>query len=336
MTQKIYPIAVVGGGSAGVMATMRSILNNDETLFFPGTPKDRKKSRARWVKKVQNMPGHLKYTRGIEEPNNESLNWLAQSDFKDIFHWKKDIGIISVSKNKEGIFELKASDENTYFAKFIILATGVMDVQPVIGGKIRDVLPYANLQTIDYCLRCDGHHVLGKELAIIGHTSEAVWVGAILHERYNLPNVSILTHGKKPEFDEKARELIKLYKFDVYEDEIEQIVGNPKDGTLEAFTMCCGELSVRCEMAFISLGMIVYNELAKQLGAKLDERGFVIGTKVGETSIENLYVCGDLKADTKKQIYTAWDNAVDAADHINKKIRNTKRQIKLQEAGLLD
>ena len=70
---KIYTTAIIGGGAAGVMAAMRSVLNNDDTLFFPGSGKDKKKSRGFWVRKVENMPGHLSYNRGIEQPNNENL-----------------------------------------------------------------------------------------------------------------------------------------------------------------------------------------------------------------------------------------------------------------------
>jgi hypothetical protein len=33
-----------------------------------------------------------------------------------------------------------------------------------------------------------------------------------------------------------------------------------------------------------------------------------------------------LMADTKKQVYTAWDTAVNALDHINQKIRKARRE----------
>ena len=86
---KIYDVAVVGGGSAGTMATIRTVLNNDECLFFPGSAKDKKKSRAFWVTKVENMPAHLSYKKGIEEPNRESLDWLMTTPFAGKLHWKK-------------------------------------------------------------------------------------------------------------------------------------------------------------------------------------------------------------------------------------------------------
>jgi thioredoxin reductase (NADPH) len=71
--------------------------------------------------------------------------------------------------------------------------------------------------------------------------------------------------------------------------------------------------------------MIVYNELAKMLGADLDQRGFVITDPKGKSSVNGLYVAGDLRANAKKQIYTAWDHAVDSADDINLHIRRKKR-----------
>ncbi|PIK14074.1 NAD(P)/FAD-dependent oxidoreductase [Halobacteriovorax sp. JY17] len=321
---KIYDVAIIGGGSAGVMAALRTVLNNDETILFPGTGKDKKKSRAMWVTKVENMPGHLEYKKGIENPNRESLNWLStESDLKDKFTWLKNRGVTEVKKNGE-VFELTDNKGEVYQANYVILCTGVMDVQPKIDGDIEPVFPYANNQTIDYCLRCDGHHVYGKKTGIIGHTNGAGWVAAMLYERYKTPQMMIFTHGEAPELDDEVKDLIERYGIEVYEGEIFSIKGDTKTGKLEGFEVE-GSGIVEVEMSFVSLGMIVYNELAKKLGAEVDERGFVITNGKGETNIEGLYVAGDLRAGVKKQIYTAWDTAVDSADDINARIRRRVR-----------
>jgi thioredoxin reductase (NADPH) len=109
---------------------------------------------------------------------------------------------------------------------------------------------------------------------------------------------------------------------------IKEIHGEEKGKILKGFILEDGNV-IQAEMSFVALGMIVYNELAKQLGADLDERGFVKAAENGLTSVSGLYVAGDLKANTRKQIYTAWDNAVSAATAINLLIRTTRRQ-KLQ------
>jgi thioredoxin reductase (NADPH) len=320
---KIHDVAVIGGGSAGAMAVLRVVLNNDECLFFPGSPKDKKRSRAFWVSKVENMPGHLQYKKGIDEPNKESLDWLTTGPFKDKFIWKKNTGIVNIERNEDGTFTLTDNKNESYQARYIILCTGVMDVQPAIQGSIETIYPYANIQLADYCLRCDGHHVLNKNIAILGHDSSAAWVGVILYERYLCPEITILTNGEAVAFSEEVLGLMKKYNIKVVTEAITSILGDPKNKILEGFV--CGEKTVKVEFAFISLGMIVYNELAKKLNADLDQRGFVLTDNKGKTSVDGLYVAGDLRANAKKQIYTAWDHAVDSADEINLLIRRKKR-----------
>lgn len=321
METKLNQIAVIGGGSGGVMAALRGALNNDQVILFPGSPKHKKKSRAFWVSKVENMPGHLEYKKGIVEPNNETLKQLEELEN---FELMKNIGIAKIKKNDDGTFTLTDTKDNEHQAKHVVLATGLMDVQPEIAGSIQPVLPYANIQLIDYCLRCDGHHVKGKKTTIIGHGAGAAWVAIMLHERYGV-EIDIIANGEKTEFDDSENQLLDLYNIKVYDQKIKEIHGNAKENILESFELDDGTV-VNAEISFISLGMIVYNELAKDLGAELDKRGFVVTNAKGETTIENLYAVGDLQADTKKQIYTAWDTAVDALDDINAKIRRTKRE----------
>lgn len=324
---KVFDVAVIGGGSAGTMAALRTVLNNDECLFFPGSPKDKKKSRALWVRKVENMPAHLGYKRGIEEPNLETLKWISESAFKENFHWKKNTGVSSLSKNSDGLFEIKDSKGEDYLARYVILCTGVMDVQPHIQGDIEAVFDYANAQTIDYCLICDGHHVFNKKTGVIGHTNSAAWVTIMLCERYDLKDLTIFSNGEEPDFKEDTQKLIDAYGIKIEKSKIQSIQGQEKGKILEGFTLEDGS-SHSLEICFVSLGMIVYNELAVGLGANVDERGFVIGDDGGQTSVENLYVAGDLRAQTRKQIYTAWDNAVTAVTSINQKIRIQKRKAK--------
>ena len=173
MSEKVYPIAVIGGGAAGTMAALRSVLNNDETLLLPGSPKDKKRSRAFWVTRVENMPGHLSYKKGIEEPNREVFDFLSVCPFKEKFHWMKNRGAVSIEKRPDGLFAIVDNRDDSYVAQHVIYCTGLMDVQPLIQGKIEPVFPYANKQSIDYCLRCDGHHTYEKHTGIIGHSNGA-------------------------------------------------------------------------------------------------------------------------------------------------------------------
>lgn len=323
MSDKVYPIAVIGGGSAGTQAVLRSVLNNDETVFFPGSPKHKKKSRAMWVSKVENMPAHFEYKKGISQPNNEVFKWISEeSHFADKFIHKKNLGIEKIEKDGN-VFSLTDDKGEVHRANYVILTTGVMDVQPEINGDIAPIFPYANAQIADYCLRCDGHHVLGKNLSVIGHDSGSAWVGIMLHERYGAP-VTLLNNGKQNTYDETVLGLIEKYNFNVVPGAITEVLGDKKVPRLDGFKIENGQ-TVETNFVFVSLGMIVYNELAVQLGAEVDNRGFVVTNEKGLSSVEGLYVAGDLRAGIKKQIYTAWDSAVDSADAINALIRQQKR-----------
>lgn len=321
---KIHDIAIIGGGAAGVMGALRGILNNDDVLFFPGTPKNRKRSREMWVYKVENMPGFHEYKKGINDPNKSTIAWIEESEFKDKFHNMKGTGVESFEKEGD-LFTIKDSKGGTHKAKYVLLATGIMDVQPHFNDSIQDILPYANAQTVDYCLRCDGHHVYKKHTSIIGHTSGAAWVAIMLKERYNTPSMSILTNGEKPDFSDEVLELMKLYKIEVFENKIVEVQGDKKQGLLKGYRFDSGR-QIESQFTFISLGTIVYNELATKIGAEVDNRGYVTTNAKGMTNIENLYVAGDLRAGFKKQIYTAWDMAVDSLDDINSKLRQQKRK----------
>ena len=318
-------IAVIGGGSAGIMAALRCVLNNDQVLLFPGSGKDKKRSRAFWVTKVENIPGFAHYKKGIEDPNKATIKWIEESGLKDNFHLFKNRGIQSLKKEGD-TFILTDNKGEVHHAHFVILCTGVMDVQPKIGGKIEPVFPYANSQIIDYCLRCDGHHTINKKVSIIGHDSGAAWVGIMLKERYNCPTMGILTNGETPDFSEEVQELMNRYQISVHTSPITEIQGDTgcKPPILEGLKLEDGTF-YETNFTFVSLGMIVYNELAVECGAAVDKRGFVMTSSKGESNIENLYVAGDLRAGAKKQIYTGWDHAVDSADDINRKIRSARR-----------
>jgi len=326
MSDKTYPIAIIGGGAAGMMALLRATLNNDEVLFFPGHYKVFKKSRDLWINRVENMPTFAGYKKGIQDPNKLTLKWLLEGRFADNIHHKKGIGVIKLTKNDDGTFSLIDNEDNAYIAKYVILCTGVMDVQPTFGGSHQAILPYANAQKVEYCARCDGHHTHEQDTVILGHKAGAASVACLLAERYRHPSMTILTNGEEPEFDAERKILLEKYEIDVNKKPIKEIVGDPKKGDLQGFRLE-DDTVVPATYAFISLGMILYNELALEIGAETDDRGFVNTDDKGLSTIDGLYVAGDLRAGIKNQIYTAWDSAVDSADAINARLREEKRTI---------
>ena len=326
MSKKIYPIAIIGGGAAGMMSLLRATLNNDESLFFPGHFKVFKKSRDLWINRVENMPTFAQYKKGIQDPNKATLKWLLEGHFKEKINHMKGRGVEKLSKNEDGTFTLIDDKGESYIAKYVVLCTGVMDTQPIIAGSYATILPYANAQRVEYCARCDGHHTHEQDTVVLGHKAGAASVACLLAERYSHPSMTIMTNGEKTDFTEEQETLLEKYEIDVNTKVIKEIVGDPKKGDLKGFRLE-DESFVGASYAFVSLGMILYNELALEMGAAVDDRGFVVTDEKGQTNIDGFYCAGDLRAGIKNQIYTAWDSAVDSVDGINARLRAERREL---------
>ena len=339
--EKIYDIAVIGAGAAGQMGALRGVLNNKDTVVFTGDPSTSKKSRATWVSKVVNMPFTFDVARPITTSTKDTFTWIKEeSGFAEKFTQVK-AAISKLEKDKAtGIFNLETPAGEKYQAKFVLLATGIMDIQPEIDGSIKPVLPYANNGHVDYCIRCDGHKSKDKITATIGHGSTAAFVAGLLHERYQPPEMKIFTNGEAPDFSEEAQALVDLYGIKVVREPIVSIKGDPKTN-MEGFQVMdleAGEGKTKFEavdIAFAMLGQIAYNELAKQVDADVNSRGNVICGAKGESSVAGLYVAGDLRDSGKYQIYTAWDQAVDSIDDMDSKLRREFREAaKLSLSGV--
>ncbi|MCP5468858.1 MAG: NAD(P)/FAD-dependent oxidoreductase [Deltaproteobacteria bacterium] len=319
---KEYPIAIIGAGAAGQMAALRSVLNNIETLWFLGDGQSSRRSRATWVESVDNIPGMFDKKRPINSTTKEVIKFIeSEENLSPLIKAVK--GSVTKIEKKENHFILSCKDE-TYHAQHVVLCTGTMDVQPLINGEIDPVFPYANRGDILYCIRCDGHKVMGKAVSVIGHSDSAAWVSVLLKERYDLPEVYLLTNGKTIEASEEVHQLMQNYQIKIYEEPILSILGDPKK-EMEGFELNSGE-KILTPKAFAVLGSIVYNDLVKPLGVAVDERDHLITNKHFETSVPGLYAAGDLVSGKKKQVYTAWDMAVDAVDNIDLKLRREKRK----------
>jgi len=324
---KIHDIAVVGAlGAAGSMGMLRTVLNNKSCLAFSGSKLVSRKSRATWVHKVVNMPLMADKKRAISESAQETLKWIKENNYFSTLLTEINDEVKKISKDQiTGVFTLEDSKKNTYKSRFVLLATGIMDVQPEIQGSIRPILPYANKGQIDYCVRCDGHKTIGKAVATIGHSDIAAWVAILLQERYQPKSLKIFTNGKEPQWlnNRDLCKLIEAYEIKVIKSEIESIQADQNKDLL-GFKTQSG--IYQFDIGFAMLGQIAHNKLALELGADVSEKGNVICNEFGESSIKGLYVAGDLRDTGKYQIYTAWDQAVDSVDDIDKYFRNKYRE----------
>lgn len=320
----VYPIAIIGAGAAGTMAAKRAVLNDNAVVLFTGALQEQRRSRGTWVRTVDNIPGLERYSRTLLELRNETLSDLMQSPLRRNLTIVEN-SVLSIEKS-DTLFKLTDRSGHTLFAQYVVLATGMMDEQPLIRGSIRPILPFSNGQTVAYCALCDGHRCFGKPTAIIGYGETAGSLALLLAEKYHPPALTLLTNGHAPQFSEEMTKHFRAFKIAIHTSPIYDVFGH-QAGQLSGFKLENGE-TVDAQMAFVALGIRPNNQLALQLGASVDGRGLVLTNHEGESSVPNLFVIGDLRAESLKQIYTAWQHAVETLQVINRRIRESCKSCK--------
>ena len=318
------------------MAFLRSVLNGDRTVLFSGDAESKRKGRATWVAEVDNVPGLHDLKRPITATAKSTLDWIRRQD--ELAGWHHEIkAVVKNVRNESGEdgtkFELIYEDkegQHTVTASYVINATGIMDVQPHIGGSIQPILPFANRYDVLYCIRCDGHKAIGKKLSLIGNTGVAVSMAATMTERYGHENVAILSNGLESEYSDDSLELAAAYGMSFHHSPIIAIRGDAKSTGLLGYELEDGTF-VDTNCSFVALGIIAYNQLLLSVGAEVADNGRAIVNEKFETSVEGFFVVGDLVSGRKAQVYTAWDEAVDAADAINSRLRLARRKLRLAQ-----
>ncbi len=268
----------------------------------------------------------------------------------------------AVEAQREGeIFIVTTGRQRTLRGKAIVLSTGVMDRQPrvkmtLMSGKVIDdihwIFPYANNETLLYCILCEGHLTRSTPTVVFGASENAAQVAMMLHERYGI-RVTLLTNGESLDIAEQTGKLLSAYEIAVSSSRVVSILNGEArhQGTsLRGFQLEDGT-EVEARFAMVTMGLHrVYNDLALQLGAELDtrdqgpdeERHVLVAEESSETSVRNLFAVGDMSrrrgdAPSLKQIYTAQEYAVRAINTIDRRLRMGRREsLLLQRANKTD
>jgi thioredoxin reductase (NADPH) len=304
MVDEVWDVLVVGGGPIGLHAGFKAGLLNLKAVV---ADKGRKWSRAYHVPKFHNIPC---YPEGMS--GKELINRLRKAlmDFKDSVSLEDFVIIERIERDgvlfKSIGFHHPTKTPREYRSRTVILATGVVDTQPLVRGDIKAIFPYANEGLLHYCLLCDGNLVKGQSVAVLGSGQKAIrLVDNLLH--FKPKGLTIITDGRKLLAGGPDRELSRYKELEgklesegvaVVEEKIAGVFGVEKGVFGLQFTDG-RELSF--DKAFSALGFYkMNNELAVQLGGALDSEGYILvdgDCRVLDEdggAIPGLYAVGDI------------------------------------------
>lgn len=312
--QESYDIVIVGGGHAGLQAGLKAALLHLTAVVIDRGPKY---SRSYYSPRMDNIPG---FGEGI------SGHALLDKQVEALRKHEDRVTYVTPSRATaarptEEAFEVEfewLKQPRRVRGRHLILANGVVDRIPEVGGKIDTIFPWANQGLVYFCEFCDGHELPGKTVAVLGATPYAGELALELRH-FGPASVEILTHGEpfldhveaaeKAELEDRLRAAGIPWSTEV-------MVGF--DGIREKnFTVKFADGKARTfDRGFSGLGWYdMHQHLPRELGAALDAEGYVrtdedcrvLSEKDG-TPIPGLYCIGDLRSGWN-QIPEAWATA---------------------------
>ena len=288
----MFDVLVVGGGPAGLSAAMMLGRCRRRVLVCDlGQPRNRK-SHA--------LHGYL--TRDGIPP--AEFNDLGRRELTAYGVELRKIGVTGARK-LEDHYRVGLADGTEERARFLLIATGVVDDLPAIPG-------FADCygRSIFHCPYCDGWEVGDRRIAAFGNGRDVA--GLALGLKTWSADVVVCTNGGR--IERRQRERLAANGIAVRHEPIGRL--EHQDGVLASVVFASGAPLPRDAM-FFTTGQHQRSDLAIALGCTLTSRGAVRTGSTCDTNVPRLFVAGDASRDAQFVVVAAAEG-VKAAVAINK------------------
>ena len=296
----MYDIIIIGAGPAGLTAALYAKRANKNVLVLEAKNYGGQIINAH---KVENYPG-ISSISGFDLATN-------------MYNQVKELGVEIKYETALHIDENKTvtTNKDTYQAKSIILATGAENRKLNIPKEEEFIG-----KGISYCATCDGNFYKGKTVAIVGGGNTALEDAIYLS---NIAQKIYLIH-RRDNFRGEAKYLNEIKK----KKNIEIIINsnitklNGKD-LLESIEVKDNENNtkeIKINGLFIAVGQSPKNEIFSNI-INVNKSGYIESDDGVHTNIEGIYVAGDTRVKTLRQLTTAVSDGAIAATTAIKEMR---------------
>jgi len=291
-----YELAIIGAGPAGYSAGIYAVRAGIKTVLFD---KGFGGGLAAVSPNIENYPG-FESIAGMElvEKMKKHASKYTKINFGE--------EVQNISKIKDE-FKIE-TDKKNYTVKAILLCMGTEYRKIGVPGE-------EELQGkgVSYCATCDGFFFKNKKVAVIGGGNsaliEAIYLKQIGCEKVYLIHRRDQLRAEKAYQEEAVEKGVKI----VYQTHVESIIGKDKVESLELHNVKTDKISqLPVDGVFVSIGEEPQNTLAKKLGVKLDEKGFVIVDKKQKTNIKGVYAAGDITGGLRQVVTACAEGAIAA------------------------
>jgi thioredoxin reductase (NADPH) len=288
---------VIGGGPAGLTAAIYLARFRRSFRIL-----DSGESRAGWDYFSHNVPG---YPDGIA--SHELLKRLR----RQAGQYGTEIEpacVTALRKEDEGF--VVNTEGTSIAAKTVLIATGAVDIEPELPG-ITDAV---RCGLIRHCPICDAYEVIDKKVALIGYGRCRLYEAILL--RAYTKDLTLLTLGKELQLSQNERRVLADASVAIISDPVAELV---REGDEIGAWRMHGGVELRFDRLYTALGLVQRSDLARDLGAQVDEDGALVTDAHQRTSVAGLYAAGDVVRGLG-QISVAFGHAAIAATDINNRL----------------
>jgi thioredoxin reductase (NADPH) len=286
--QKLWDIAIVGCGIAGITAAIYSARYGLQTAVIC----DVRCGTLDTIEIIENYPGFPRISG--PELCQRLMEHLQAYDVPII-----EDRVLELRKTSDGSFELKASG-GTLKAKAVIVAS---------GSKRRKLgVPGEELPGVSYCATCDAPLFKGKVVAVVGGGNTAAHEALVLSE--HAAKVYIVHRRDKLKAEEALVKLLRQrpnVEF-IYNAQVLRIEGDKRVQTLVYRDKVTGEeRRLPVDGVLVAIGLQPNTEFLRGSGVELTESGHIKVDECMRTNVPGLFAAGDVTTGSCKveQLTTA-------------------------------
>ncbi len=291
----MYDIIIVGAGPAGLTAAVYAGRAEKRVLVLE---KSTFGGQMTFSPKIENYPGFLSLT-GNELADKMVDGALAQGA-------EIDLDTVSeIQKNDDGSFTV-VGEGGERQAKAVILALGAR--HRMLGlAREADLVG----EGVSFCAVCDGAFYKGQTVAVIGGGNsalqEAILLSELARKVYVIQNLDVFTGEAKLVEKLRGKDNVEFIMGSV----VKELVGEKSLSAIKIEGKD-GERTLMLDGIFVAIGLAPCNTPFENV-ARLNEYGYFDTDETCATATEGLFVAGDCRSKSVRQIATAIADGATAA-----------------------
>ena len=292
-----YDVIVIGSGPAGLTAAIYAGRALVKTLVVGGRLSG---GQLMLTSGVENFPGFSEAVQGpqlMQEMRKQAERFCTQIIDDDVESVDFSHTLFKVTVGK-----------NVHTSKAVIIATGSSAKWLGLPSETR-----LRGRGVSSCATCDGYFFRGKRVVVVGGgdtaTEEALFLTKYATEVVVVHRRDELRASKIMQRRALSNEKIKL----VWDSVVDEILGQQKVEGVKVRNLKTDELSILpCDGVFVAIGFEPNTKIfGRQI--KMDGKGYVLAEHGTKTSVDGVFVAGDVHDYKYRQAVTAAGEGCKAA-----------------------